>query len=111
MTDKSNDFAAPIEFIVLTPHGKAVDIRCDSVHLVLCDDETGHGGGQVGLRRGHLPAVLALGDGPADALLHGETVFHTVLHGGFASGRADVIRVSTESDIETDKERDRENED
>ena len=70
MTDKSNDSAAPIEFIVLTPHGKAVDIRCDSVHLVLCDDETGHGGGQVGLRRGHLPAVLALGDGPADALLH-----------------------------------------
>ncbi len=111
MTDKSNDSAAPIEFIVLTPHGKAVDIRCDSVHLVLCDDETGHGGGQVGLRRGHLPAVLALGDGPADALLHGETVFHTVLHGGFASVRDNVIRVITDSEIETDNERDIENED
>ena len=98
MTDKSNDSAAPIEFIVLTPHGKAVDIRCDSVHLVLCDDETGHGGGQVGLRRGHLPAVLALGDG--------ETVVHTVLHGGFASVRDNVIRVITDSDIENDKERD-----
>ena len=58
-----------------------------------------------------IPAVLALGDGPADVLLHGETVFHTVLHGGFASVRDNVIRVITDSDIETDKERDIENED
>ena len=72
MTGKTNDSTAPLELIVLTPHGEAVDVHCDSVHLTVCDDETGHGGGQVGFHRGHLPAVLALGDGPADALLHGE---------------------------------------
>ena len=104
MTGKTNDSTAPLELIVLTPHGEAVDVHCDSVHLTICDDETGHGGGQVGFHRGHLPAVLALGDGPADALLHGEAVFHTVVHGGFASVRNDVIRVITDSAVDTARE-------
>lgn len=87
MTGKTNDSTAPLELIVLTPHGEAVDVHCDSVHLTVCDDETGHGGGQVGFHQaGHLPAGARAGDGPADALLHGEAVFHTVVHGGFASG-------------------------
>ena len=111
MTDKTGDASAPMEFIVLTPHGEAVDVHCDSVHLTICDDETGHGGGQIGFHRGHLPAVLALGDGAADALLHGETVFHTVLHGGFASVRNDVIRVITDSEIDPGEKTDTENED
>lgn len=104
MTDKTRDSSAPMELIILTPHGEAVDVRCDSVHLMLCDDETGHGGGLVGFHRGHLPAVLALGDGAADAMLHGESVFHSTLHGGFASVRDDVIRVITDSEIETPKQ-------
>ena len=111
MTDKTGDASATMEFIVLTPHGEAADVRCDSVHLTLCDDETGHGGGQIGFHHGHLPAVLALGDGTADALLHGETVFHTVLHGGFASVRNDVIRVITDSEIDPGEKTDTENED
>ena len=124
MTEKTNDSTAPLELIVLTPHGEAVDVHCDSVHLTVCDDETGHGGGQVGFHRGHLPAVLALGDGPADALavvhfgqdllhalLHGEAVFHTVVHGGFASVRNDVIRVITDSAVDTEEKSDTENED
>ena len=111
MTDKTKDPAAALEFMVLTPHGEAVDVHCDSVHLTLCDDENGHGGGQVGFHRGHLPAILALDDGPADALLHGETVFRTVLHGGFASVRNNVIRVITDSDIDTGAKTDTENED
>lgn len=104
MTDKTRDSSAPMELIILTPHGEAVDVRCDSVHLTLCDDETGHGGGLVGFHRGHLPAVLALGDGAADAMLHEESVFHSTLHGGFASVRDDVIRVITDSEIETPKQ-------
>lgn len=104
MTDKTRVSSAPMELIILTPHGEAVDVRCDSVHLTLCDDETGHGGGLVGFHRGHLPAVLALGDGAADAMLHGESVFHSTLHGGFASVRDDVIRVITDSEIETPKQ-------
>ena len=104
MTDKTRDSSAPMELIILTPHGEAVDVRCDSVHLTLCDDETGHGGGLVGFHRGHLPAVLALDDGAADAMLHGESVFHSTLHGGFASVRDDVIRVITDSEIETPKQ-------
>ena len=111
MTDKTGDASASMEFIVLTPHGEAVDVHCDSVHLTICDDETGHGGGQIGFHRGHLPAVLALGDGAADALLHGETVFHTTLHGGFASVRNDVIRVITDSEIDPGEKNDTENED
>ena len=99
MTGKTNDSTAPLELIVLTPHGEAVDVHCDSVHLTVC------------FHRGHLPAVLALGDGPADALLHGEAVFHTVVHGGFASVRNDVIRIITDSAVETEEKSDTENED
>ena len=52
-----------------------------------------------------------LHDGPADALLHGEAVFHTVVHGGFASVRNDVIRIITDSAVETEEKTDTENED
>ena len=48
---------------------------------------------------------------PADALLHGEAVFHTVVHGGFASVRNDVIRVITDSAVDTEEKSDTENED
>lgn len=112
MTGKTNDSTAPLELIVLTPHGEAVDVHCDSVHLTVCDDETGHGGGRSAFTAAIFPGrLLALGDGPADALLHGEAVFHTVVHGGFASVRNDVIRVITDSAVETEEKPDTENED
>ena len=89
MTGKTNDSTAPLELIVLTPHGEAVDVHCDSVHLTVCDDETGHGGGQVGFHRGHLPAVLALGDGPAVYYTmpgwKGDIGFIAAVHGKFCA--------------------------
>ena len=95
---------APLTLIVLTPHGEAVNLTCDSVHLTLADDENGHGGGLVGFRRGHVPTVAALGDGPAEAKLHGKTVFHAHVQGGFAGIRDDTIKVITDTvtDIETE---------
>ena len=44
-------------------------------------------------------------------LSHGEAVFHTVVHGGFASVRNDVIRIITDSAVETEEKSDTENED
>lgn len=85
MTGKTNDSTAPLELIVLTPHGEAVDVHCDSVHLTVCDDETGHGGGAGRLSPRPSSGGARAGRRPADALLHGEAVFHTVVHGGFAS--------------------------
>jgi len=38
-------------------------------------------------------------------------VFHTVVHGGFASVRNDVIRIITDSAVETEEKSDTENED
>ena len=96
MDSKKND-SAPLTFIVLTPHGEAANLACDSVHLTICDDENGHGGGLVGFHRGHVPAVLALGNGIAEAKLGGKTIFRSVVQGGFASVRDDVIRVITDS--------------
>ena len=104
MSGKTNESSAPLELIVLTPHGRAADIRCDSVRLTLCDDENGRGGGSIGIHRGHLPAVLALGDGPADAVLHGESVFHAQLHGGFASVRDNVVQIITDSELDTNED-------
>jgi len=88
---------APLTLRLMTPTGTAAEVRCDSVQLTLRDDARGRGGGLTGILRGHAPAVMALGKGPARASLAGERVFSAAVDGGFASVRNDVITVITDS--------------
>ncbi len=90
------DRSAPMLLRLLTPAGTAAEVGCDSVQLTLRDNADGAGGGLVGIRRNHAPAVLALSEGPVRAFLRGETVLRATA-GGFASVRDNVITVISDS--------------
>lgn len=88
---------APMKLLVLTPAGTNAEAGCDSAVLTIRDGADGRGGGLVGIRKDHAPAVFALSDGEIRASLGGETVFRASVRGGFASVRDNIIRVITDS--------------
>jgi hypothetical protein len=59
-------------------------IPCDSVRLYALDGANGQGGGCLGIRQGHVPAVIALGNHPVVALRGGQVVREIPLSGGIA---------------------------
>ena len=90
----------PILLRILTPEGMLSEIRCDAVNLTLSDDRTGRGGGSIGIHRDHAEAILALQKGPVFARTGNEEVFRTVLRGGFAAVRHNVVTVLTDGAAE-----------
>ena len=88
--------AATMTLRLLTPSGLSEEIACDSVVLTQRDSVAGYGGGRVGIRTGHAPAVIALGEGPALASLGTATVFRALVSWGFASVVDDVVTVITD---------------
>lgn len=79
---------------ILTPLGEGAPVACDSVTLFAMDNERGEGGGSVGIRRGHIPAVIALEPGSAvRARLNGAEVFSMTVPGGFAFVKDDTVTV------------------
>ena len=74
-----------IELRLLTPEGELARTECDSVNLFARDNAKGEGGGSVGIRPGHLPAVIALEPGSSvTALAGGKEVLRAFVGGGFA---------------------------
>lgn len=63
---------------------QTVTVACDSVRLFARDGAGGRGGGCLGIRRGHVPSIIALGNHPVVALLGGQTVLETPVSGGIA---------------------------
>jgi len=99
--------ASTMTLRLLTPTGYSSETVCDSVHLTQRDSVAGTGGGLVGIRADHAPAVIALGEGPVSASLGTETVFRASVSGGFASVQNNVVTVITDAvsfEKETDKE-------
>lgn len=82
---------------IVTPTGSRDPIRCDSIHLTLCDGERGRGGGSYGIRPGHAKALFALDDGPLTALLGGSAVLEGRCGGGFAAVDRSTVTVVTET--------------
>lgn len=69
---------------VLNTAGILAETDCDSVQVTLADDSNGKGGGSYGIRAGHTPAVLVLGNGPVKAHKNGTVVYTGSFRGGFA---------------------------
>lgn len=84
-----------IELTIVTPTGKAASALCDSVHLTAQDDQTSRNGGGVGIRKGHVPAMIALKSGEVVALLEGEVVLTVKIQPGFASVSRNQVTVLT----------------
>ena len=89
--------ASTMTLRLLTPAGYSSETACDSVHLTQRDSIAGTGGGLVGVRADHAPAVIALGKGPVTASLGAKTVFRAVVSGGFASVLDNVVTVITDA--------------
>ncbi len=83
---------------VLTPSGETAKTECSSVTLFARDNEAGDGGGSVGIRPGHIPAVISLAPGSeVKCSSEGSVVLSVTVSGGFATVRDDRITVVTES--------------
>lgn len=78
---------------IVTPEGVDQTIDCDSVSLWMAPDSKGKGEGSIGIRKNHVNAVIALGNGPVTAHLQGSTVFSARSEGGFATVLNNVITV------------------
>lgn len=86
----------PITLIIVAPEGEKARLACASVTLFAMDNAAGENGGSMGIRRGHMPAVIALERGSAvKARVEdgSETVFG--VSGGFAKVENDIVTVIT----------------
>ena len=85
-----------IRLTVVTPDGEAVSVTCDSVRMEAQDDINGRNGGGIGIRRGHAPAMIALGEGLLTASSEGNPVLKAKVKNGFAAVAQDVVTVLTD---------------
>lgn len=84
-------------FRLITPAKEVCTVRCDSI--ILCEKDNAEGqGGSLGIRPGHLPAVVALEEHSAVRAVSGEkTIFEAAVRGGFARVDAGSVTVLTPS--------------
>ena len=88
--------AENLVFRLLTPQGERCSCPCDTVNLWAKDDAQGNGGGSMGFRRGHLPAVVALEEGSIVRAVSGEkSVYAARIRGGFARVDRESVTVLT----------------
>ena len=91
------DNEAPLTLRILTPDGAAAETRCAGVILTVRDGADGKGGGLLGIRKGHTPAVFALAPGRIEASAGGKLVLSLRTAGGFASVGGDLVTVITDA--------------
>ena len=80
---------------IVTPEGVDRTVSCDSISLWMAPDTKGKGEGSIGIRKGHVDAVIALGSGPIEGRENGQTVFSARSNGGFATVLKDVVTIVT----------------
>ena len=80
---------------IVTPEGVNETAECDSVILWMAPDSRGKGEGSLGIRKGHVNAVIALGNGNAEARQSGKTVLSAHTEGGFATVMNNTVTIVT----------------
>ena len=86
---------SPLTLKIVTPEGVDRTVNCESISLWMAPDTKGKGEGSIGIRQGHVDAVIALGNGPIEAREAGQTIFSARSEGGFASVLKDVVTIVT----------------
>lgn len=81
---------------IVTPKCTYGPFECDSVHLTLCDDIKGKGGGDCGIRKGHVKSLLSLGEGEVKVFKEGKSVLTGKSGYGFATIDNDVVTAAVE---------------
>ena len=94
----------PVTLTVAAPDREPVTVRCDSVRLIVSDSLDGkRPGGSVGIRRGHIPALLAVAPGAVHAFAGGREIFSCETSGGIASVGGDLVALTTGSFTQTEQ--------
>lgn len=96
MAERMTDLKAPLSLRIITPNGVAAEAACDAVTLPVADGISGEGGGSMGIRRGHVRAMIALAEGVVHARLHGNTVLSIAVESGLASVDRDIVQILAE---------------
>ncbi len=81
---------------IVSKDGSCPPVECESVHLTVCDNTMGKGGGSMGIRAGHIKSLISLDRGPVTALTGGKEIFSASTDGGFATVENNVVTVVTE---------------
>lgn len=89
-----------LTFYIYTPSGVHGPFVCDSVHLTVCDNTSGKGGGSYGIRAGHTKALLSLDKGNIEAFLGGEKVMAAKCGCGFATVENNTVTAVVEEYFE-----------
>ena len=93
-----------IELIVVTPKGEILHEKCESIRLWTIDDEQGRGGGSLGIRRGHAPAIAALSRGAVAGIREDGSTVQAEISGGIAMIGNDCVTVLADDEAAQDKE-------
>ena len=86
-----------LDLSVVTPSGSAAQVRCDSVTLPAADGKDGKGGGSLGIRPGHIQALIALAPGRVVAKHGGKVLLSLTVGSGYAAVTGDRVTVVTDS--------------
>lgn len=84
---------------VLTPAGQAAEIACTGVTLFLPDGKDGRGGGSIGIRHNHAPALMALCESQVLALKGESVIARISIPGGFAEVRDNIVTVTASNAV------------
>ena len=82
---------------VMTPDGIDQNVECDGVTLWMAPDRSGKGEGSVGILKGHVNTIIALGTGPIEAHRGGHIVYSARSEGGIATVLNNTVTVISHS--------------
>ena len=82
---------------IVTPEGALTPVECDSVHLTVCDNQKGIGGGSYGIKKGHIEPLFSLGKGEIKAFLDSQAVFSAKCGSGFANVKENTVTAVVEA--------------
>ena len=92
-----------LELRIVSPEGELAELECDSVHMIMPDDSTGHGGGSIGIRHGHQDAIIALAAGNVEAYMDEKKIFSQEIEGGFAIVKDNKVKVLIDKNFHPDE--------
>ncbi len=85
-----------IKLKLITPMNQSAELECDCVRMIAKDNSKNRGGGDFGVRYGHIDTIAALEKGHVLAISDGEIIKKFAVSGGFAKINRTSVTVLTE---------------
>ncbi len=92
-----NGAGRELRVCIVTPEGIAAELVGDSVRLPLAGGPDGEDGGSMGVRPGHIQALIVLGKGRALVFKDGAPLLAADLETGMASVLHDRVTIVSDS--------------